>query len=161
MCETNVVFWYYEFFAQNSFSISTCPSVCHQTWHSSVRSFSPPPKPHNLSHVTQHQETRAALKTSSDARWIVLDINYIIRYCHIKRKLCVRPRVFVVFGQMKCRMGIVWLSRWTGLEILIPKHLWKSKIGPLEQIWAENPYDKVSDQWHISVPPCHKNSDGL
>ena len=21
--------------------------------------------------------------------------------------------------------------------------------------------DKVSDQWHVSVPTCHKNSDGL
>ena len=30
--------------------------------------FLPPPKPHNLSHVTQHQETRAALKSSSDAK---------------------------------------------------------------------------------------------
>ena len=29
--------------------------------------FFSPPKPRNLSHVPQHQETRAALKTSSDA----------------------------------------------------------------------------------------------
>ena len=29
--------------------------------------------------------------------------------------------------------GCVW-------QILIPKHMWKSKIGLLEQIWGQNPY---------------------
>ena len=29
----------------------------------------------------------------------------------------------------------------TDLEILIPKHMWKSKIGLLEQICGQNPYD--------------------
>ena len=32
------------------------------------------------------------------------------------------------------------VARWNGLEILIPKHMWKSKIGLLEQIWGQNPY---------------------
>ena len=31
-------------------------------------------------------------------------------------------------------MGISKVTRWNGLEILVPKHLWKSKIGPLQQI---------------------------
>ena len=33
------------------------------------------------------------------------------------------------------------MARWNGLKILIPKHMWKSKIGLLEQIWGQNPYD--------------------
>ena len=31
-------------------------------------------------------------------------------------------------------------ARWNRLKILIPKHMWKSKIGLLEQISAKNPY---------------------
>ena len=31
-------------------------------------------------------------------------------------------------------MGISKVDRWNGLEILVPRHLWKSKIGPLQQI---------------------------
>ena len=37
--------------------------------------------------------------------------------------------VFLIFW-----MGMFKVFRWNGLKILIPKHLWKSIIGPLEQI---------------------------
>ena len=37
-------------------------------------------------------------------------------------------------GDLQFWMGIWNVLRWNGLEILIPKHMWKSIIGPLEQI---------------------------
>ena len=41
---------------------------------------------------------------------------------------------FLVFlGQLRFWKDIVWVARWNGLEILIPKHMWKSKIWLLEQ----------------------------
>ena len=43
-------------------------------------------------------------------------------------------------GHLIFRMGMFKMFRWNGLEILIPKHLWKSIIAPLEQIWAKNRY---------------------
>ena len=47
--------------------------------------------------------------------------------------------IFSVFGYLKFLIGI-WKLRWNGLKILIPKHMWKSKIGPLQQIWASIRY---------------------
>ena len=41
---------------------------------------------------------------------------------------------FGLSGHLIFRIGMFKVSRWNGLEILIPKHLWKSIIGPLEQI---------------------------
>ena len=35
-------------------------------------------------------------------------------------------------GQLRFWMDTFWIARWNGLEILIPKHMWKSKIRPLE-----------------------------
>ena len=37
-------------------------------------------------------------------------------------------------------MRINKVCRWNGLEILMPKLIWESKIGHLEQISAKNPY---------------------
>ena len=37
-------------------------------------------------------------------------------------------------------MGKIEVARWNKVDFLIPKHLRKSKIGLLEQIWAKNPY---------------------
>ena len=37
-------------------------------------------------------------------------------------------------------MGDIEVARWNRVDFLVPKHLQKSKIGPLEQIWAKNPY---------------------
>ena len=45
-----------------------------------------------------------------------------------------------LFGQFRFRMDTIWVVRWNGLKILIPKHMWKSIIGPLEQILAKNRY---------------------
>ena len=48
---------------------------------------------------------------------------------------------FLAFlGYLWFSMGNIKMARWNGLEILIPKHMWKSKIGLLEQIWGQNPY---------------------
>ena len=49
------------------------------------------------------------------------------------------------------------MARWNGLKILIPKHMWKSKIGLLEQIWGQNPYDTFFLGhpvllWHLCQP---------
>ena len=50
-------------------------------------------------------------------------------------------RVFFTFlGYLWFWIGNIKVARWNGLEILIPKHMWKSKIGLLEEIWAQNPY---------------------
>ena len=52
-------------------------------------------------------------------------------------RLCTSmPNPICVFGVF--RTIIFWMSvfkvfRWNGLKILIPKHMWKSQIGPLEQ----------------------------
>ena len=49
---------------------------------------------------------------------------------------------FLAFlGYLWFSMGIIKVARWNGLEILFPKNMWKSKIGLLEQIWGQNPYD--------------------
>ena len=41
---------------------------------------------------------------------------------------------FLAFlGQLIFWMDTFWIARWNGLEILIPKHMWKSKIRPPEQ----------------------------
>ena len=46
---------------------------------------------------------------------------------------CPRMR-FLKIGHLIFWMGMFKVFRWNGLEILIPKHMWKSQIGPLEQI---------------------------
>ena len=40
---------------------------------------------------------------------------------------------FCFLTQLRFRMGMVWMSRWNGLKILILKHMWKSKIRLIEQ----------------------------
>ena len=40
---------------------------------------------------------------------------------------------FLAFlGQLRFWMDTFLIARWNGLKILIPKHMWKSKIRPLE-----------------------------
>ena len=49
---------------------------------------------------------------------------------------------FLAFlGQLRFWMDTFWIARWNGLKILIPKHMWKTKIELQEQIWGQNPYD--------------------
>ena len=48
---------------------------------------------------------------------------------------------FLAFlGQLKFWMNTIWVARWNGLKILIPKHMWKSKIRLLEQKLDKKPY---------------------
>ena len=48
---------------------------------------------------------------------------------------------FLAFlGQLRFWMDTIWVARWNGLKILIPKHMWKSKIRLLEQKLGENRY---------------------
>ena len=66
---------------------------------------------------------------------------------------------FLAFlGYLRFWMGNIKEAGWNGLKILIPKHMRKSKIGLLEQIWAQNPYDTffwvtlyfmVNYYWHF------------
>ena len=35
-------------------------------------------------------------------------------------------------GQLRFWMDTFWIARWNGLKILIPKHMWTTKIQPLE-----------------------------
>ena len=53
------------------------------------------------------------------------------------KRNCVRARVFEPFQIMK---GYLKVASWIGLEILVPKHPWKSKIGPLQPILAAKRY---------------------
>ena len=45
----------------------------------------------------------------------------------------VRACVFCVKGHFGFRMDIIWVARWSGLQILIPKQMWKVKTWFLEQ----------------------------
>ena len=48
---------------------------------------------------------------------------------------------FLAFlGQLRFWMDTIWVARLNGLEILIPKHMWKSKIRLLEQKLDKNRY---------------------
>ena len=53
---------------------------------------------------------------------------------HTWQHCYVRACVFGVFRHLIFWIGMFKVFRWFGLEILIPKHMWKSIIGPLEQI---------------------------
>ena len=46
-------------------------------------------------------------------------------------------KIFRVFGALNILFQVF---RSNGLEILILKHMWKNKIGPLQQIWASKRY---------------------
>ena len=48
--------------------------------------------------------------------------------------------VFSVLGQLRFWMDTIGVARWNGLKILIPKHMWKSKIQLLQQKLDENGY---------------------
>ena len=55
--------------------------------------------------------------------------------------ICVFAHVFMAFlGFLWFRMGNIKEARWNGIDFLISKHMQKSKIRLLEQIWAQNPY---------------------
>ena len=56
-------------------------------------------------------------------------------------EICVFAHAFLTFlGYFWFWMGNIKVARWNGVNFLIPKHMRKTKIGLLEQIWAKNPY---------------------
>ena len=62
--------------------------------------------------------------------------------CPQNKPISASAHAFLVFsGYLWFSMGNIKVATWNGLKILIPKHMWKSKIGLLEQIWGQNPYD--------------------
>ena len=58
--------------------------------------------------------------------------------CSKRRKNCVRARA--ILSHLRFWKGICKTASWIGLEILIPKHPWKSKIGLLQPILAAKRY---------------------
>ena len=58
--------------------------------------------------------------------------------CSKRRKNCVRARA--ILSHLRFWKGICKVASWIGLEILIPKHPWKSKIGLLQPILAAKRY---------------------
>ena len=53
----------------------------------------------------------------------------------------VSAHTFIAFlGYFWFWMLDIEVARWNGVDFLVPKHMRKSKIGILEQIWAKNPY---------------------
>ena len=72
------------------------------------------------------------------------------------------PAFLAFWGDLQFWMGIWNVLRWNGLKILIPKHTWKSKIGPLKQIWASKRYGTLtlhSHYIHITFT-LHLHIDG-
>ena len=55
-----------------------------------------------------------------------------------KTKNCVRTRG--ILSHLRFWKGICKMASWIGLEILIPQHPWKSKIGLLQTILAAKRY---------------------
>ena len=51
----------------------------------------------------------------------------------IKKIMSAHAFFFVFLGQFRLWMDIIWVARWNGVQILIPKHMWRSKIRLLEQ----------------------------
>ena len=49
-------------------------------------------------------------------------------------------------------MGIIEVARWNGLGILISKHMLESKIGLLEQIWSQFPFDSFLSSKLLRLP---------
>ena len=49
------------------------------------------------------------------------------------QKSCQRMRFFAFLGHFRLWMDMILVARWNGLEILVPKHMWKRKIRLPEQ----------------------------
>ena len=63
-----------------------------------------------------------------------LDLDLIHTLWNILLFLNVYACIFGFFNHLRFLMGIIQVSRWIRLEILIFQHSWKSKVEPLEQI---------------------------
>ena len=75
---------------------------------------------------------------------ITLDSRNFTYIVNILRKIIPKimpAHAFLAFlGQLRFWMDTIWVARWNGLKILIPKHMWKSKIWLLEQKLDKNRY---------------------
>ena len=72
-------------------------------------------------------------------QWLKKRSRYLSR--GTRDSIVMSAHVFLVFlGHLIFWIGMFKGFRSNGLEILILKHMWKSIIGPLEQIEAENRY---------------------
>ena len=49
------------------------------------------------------------------------------------QKSCPHMHFFSIFGKFGFLKDIIWVGIWKGLEILISKHMWKSKIRLLQR----------------------------
>ena len=75
-----------------------------------------------------HRPLGSPLSSLSSSSWSVVQVL-------LAGEKMMSAHAFLVFlGHLIFWMGMFKVFRWNGLEILIPKHMWKSIIGPLEQI---------------------------
>ena len=66
-------------------------------------------------------------------QWMKKRPRSLIRGTH--DSIVMSAHAFLAFlGHLLFWMGMFKVFRWNGLEILIPEYMWKSIIGPLEQI---------------------------
>ena len=75
-----------------------------------------------------HRPLGSPLSSLSSSSWSVVQVL-------LAGEKMMSAHAFLVFlGHLIFWMGMFKVFRWNGLEILIPKHMWKSIIGPLEQL---------------------------
>ena len=75
-----------------------------------------------------HRPLGSPLSSLSSSSWSVVQVL-------LAGEKMMSAHAFLVFlGHLIFWMGMFKVFRWNGLEILILKHMWKSIIGPLEQI---------------------------
>ena len=65
--------------------------------------------------------------------WPAISNDYTASLGRAGIKIMSAHAFWAFLGQLRFWMGTIWVARWNGLEILIPKHMWKSKIRLLEQ----------------------------
>ena len=61
--------------------------------------------------------------------------------------------------------SLIWTSCGRMCDSWLNVFTWNANLMSLTSAVAsitslDTTYDKLSDQWHVSVPPCHQNSDG-
>ena len=68
-----------------------------------------------------------------------------------------RLKMISVQFLLQCRMEILIFGVWACSTVRVFR-LAQPVLANLLAVFFI--YDKLSDQWHVSVPPCHQNSDG-
>ena len=99
------------------FGAMLCAGICDQRW-KSLQSFVISSSKNEMGFHVFHPSSLLHFRAQSTHDSIVMSAH-----------------AFLVFlGHLIFWMGMFKVFRWNGLEILITKHMWKSIIGPLEQI---------------------------